>query len=76
MALVTEDVARRTGAELSQVQIVQVEAREWPDRSLGCPQPGMGYAQAITSGFLIVAEAGGQRLEYHTDHGAVVLCAP
>jgi hypothetical protein len=34
----------------------------------------MGYAQAITPGYLIVAEAAGQQLEYHTDHAQVVLC--
>jgi hypothetical protein len=35
----------------------------------------MGYAQAITPGFLIVVEARGRRLDYHTDHAQIVLCA-
>ena len=75
VALATADAARRTGAAPESVRIVRVEAREWPDRSLGCPRPGMGYAQAITPGYLIVAEAAGQRFEYHTDHAQVVLCS-
>ena len=74
VALATADAARRTGAAPGDVRIARVESREWPDRSLGCPRPGMGYAQAITPGYLIVAEAAGQQLEYHTDHAQVVLC--
>lgn len=76
VALATADAARRTGAAPGDVRIVLIEAREWSDRSLGCPRPGMGYAQAITPGYLIVAEAAGQQLEYHTDHAQVVLCTP
>ena len=74
VALATADAARRTGTGPNDVRIVRIEAREWPDRSLGCPRPGMGYAQAITPGYLIVADVGGQQLEYHTDHAQVVLC--
>ena len=76
IALATADAARLTGTGPGDVRIVRLEAREWPDRSLGCPRPGMGYAQAITPGFLIVADAGGRQLEYHTDHAQVVLCTP
>lgn len=76
VALATADAARRTGAAPGDVRIVRIEAREWPDRSLGCPRPGMGYAQAITPGYLIVAEAAGRQLVYHTDHAQVVLCTP
>jgi hypothetical protein len=76
VALAAADAARRTGVSQDSVRIVQVEPREWPDRSLGCPRPGMGYAQAITPGYLIVAEAAGRQLEYHSDHAQVVLCTP
>jgi hypothetical protein len=76
VALVTEDAAQRANVARADVRIVLMEAREWPDRSLGCPRPGLGYAQAITPGFRIVAEAGGQQLEYHTDHAQVVHCDP
>ena len=74
VALATADAARHASAGPSGVRVVHVEPREWPDRSLGCPRPGMGYAQAITPGYLIVVEADGRRLEYHTDHVTVTLC--
>ncbi|MBI4494304.1 MAG: hypothetical protein HY690_16075 [Chloroflexi bacterium] len=69
------DVAARAGVGIDQVQAVQVEEREWRDASLGCPAPGMLYAQVITPGYLVVLEAGGRRFEYHTDRASkLVLC--
>jgi hypothetical protein len=76
VSLAVADAASRTGVSPGDVRVVMVEPREWPDRSLGCPRPGMGYAQAITPGFLIVVEASGRRLEYHSDHAVVVACPP
>ena len=67
--LAIQDAARRTGVDPAAVRVVSVEAREWPNSSLGCPRPGQMYAQVITPGFLIVLEASGQRLEYHSDAG-------
>jgi hypothetical protein len=64
---VRADAARRTGVQAGSIQVVRTEAREWPDGSLGCPQPGQSYIQVITPGFLLVLRAGGRQLEYHTD---------
>jgi hypothetical protein len=63
------DAARETGTDQAAVRVVRVEPQDWPNASLGCPKPGMMYAQVITPGLLIVLEAGGSRLEYHTDAG-------
>lgn len=73
--LAREDLAQRLGLALEAIEVVSVVAMEWSDTSLGCPQPGMMYAQVITPGFLVALEAGGERYEYHTDEGRfVVLC--
>jgi hypothetical protein len=73
--LARDDLARRLALALDVIQLVSVEAVDWSDTSLGCPQPGMMYAQVITPGFLIVLEAMGQSYEYHTDEdSSVVLC--
>lgn len=62
-------------ASADEVRLVSVEAREWPDTSLGCPKEGFMYAQVITPGFQILLEAGGQQYDYHTDlNQTVVLC--
>jgi hypothetical protein len=30
--------------------------RDWPDSSIGCPQPGMAYAQIITPGYILTLD--------------------
>jgi hypothetical protein len=73
--LAVQDLAQRQGVEPGAVRVLSVEAVEWPDASLGCPQPGMMYAQVITPGYRLVLEAGGQTYEYHTDQDRfAVLC--
>ena len=49
---------------------------DWGDASLGCPLPGMVYAQVITHGFRLVFDYQGQQIEYHTDRdgSSVVAC--
>ena len=74
VAQAVADAAARSGVAPDAVRVVRVEPREWPDSGLGCPKPGTGYAQVITSGYLIVLEAGGQTLEYHTDRSRAELC--
>jgi hypothetical protein len=63
------------GVTPDQLQVSQVEAQQWPDSSLGCPQPGQLYSQIITPGFLVMITSGPHQLEYHTDmRSRVVLC--
>ncbi len=70
-----EDLAQRLDLSPWEISVTSIQAVEWSDASLGCPQPGMAYAQVITPGFLIVLEASGQTYEYHSDAGRfVILC--
>jgi len=73
--LAKEDLARRLELSISEISVISVEAVDWSDTSLGCPQEGMMYAEVITPGFQVVLEAKGQSYEYHTDEdSSVVLC--
>jgi hypothetical protein len=73
--LAREDLAGRLTLAAEAAQLVSVEAVDWPDASLGCPQPGMMYAQVVTPGYRVILEAGGKMYEYHTDEGRfAVLC--
>lgn len=68
-------IADDLGLDGDDVQVLIVEPREWPDASLGCPEPGYAYAEVITPGYLIVVQAGGEEFEFHTDESnAVVRC--
>jgi hypothetical protein len=71
------DLAARLAIETDQIEVIEAKAVVWPDASLGCPQPGMMYAQVQTVGFLIRLEARGQVYEYHTDmQQIIILCNP
>lgn len=62
-----------TGA--GDIHVQQVDARQWPDSSLGCPRQGVMYSQIVTPGYLIVISAAGKQLEYHADsRGRIVFC--
>jgi hypothetical protein len=75
MAALTTAIARDLGVPPETLQVITVEHRDWPDSSLGCPQPDMMYAQVITPGYLVVVDVSGERIEYHTDErGTVVRC--
>ena len=61
--------------ENATITVVELEAVDWPDSSLGCPVDGEFYAQLITPGFRIVVEVDGERTELHTDlEGNAVGC--
>jgi hypothetical protein len=69
------DAASHLGVNREQLAVVQVQPRQWPDSSLGCPQPGQLYSQVVTPGYLVVISTAGKQLEYHTDERArVMLC--
>jgi len=75
VAAAIADLAQQQAIQPDLIVVQSVEAVDWPDSSLGCPQEGYMYAQAITPGFLIVLDVEGQTFEYHTDlDDYVVLC--
>jgi hypothetical protein len=70
-----EDLANRKGIDKGQIAVIEVKAVDWPDTSLGCPEPGMMYAQVITPGYRILLSYDGQIYPYHSDLGGrVVYC--
>lgn len=66
VAIAVEDLAGRLNVAPSDVVVVSVESVVWPDGSLGCPQPGMGYTQAQVDGSLIVLSVRGVSYDYHS----------
>lgn len=71
------DLAQKLNLDISQITVVNSEAVDWNDSSLGCPQPGFGYMDVITPGYKITLSANGQQYIYHTDtNNAFILCDP
>lgn len=59
------DLAQRLTLDASAIEVSSATLVEWPDSSLGCPQPGMQYAQMLTDGARIVLNARGKQYRYH-----------
>ena len=60
------DLVKRLGVEAAQVTVVSSSEVTWPDGSLGCPEPGMNYTQALVPGSRIILEAAGKQYYYHS----------
>ena len=59
---------------VSEVQVISVRPVEWPDSSIGCPQPGQSYMQVITPGHKISLRARDQVYVMHEAGGKPFLC--
>lgn len=71
-------LARELQIPVDGVEVVSVETHEWPDASLGCPDPGKSYAQVVTTGYRLILTVDGMRYEVHTDRRGqiAVICDP
>ncbi len=69
------DAQNRSTTAKADIKVASASAVTWPDGSLGCPQPGMMYTQALVPGYRIVLQAGDQALNYHAmSRGRPVFC--
>ena len=73
----TQIISKLLNISPDSIIIHEVQRVQWRDTSLGCPQPGMMYAQVITPGYLVRAESNGKTLEVHmNDRGHGIICPP
>jgi hypothetical protein len=55
--------------------VIRDQAVTWSDGSLGCPQPGVFYTQALVPGYWVVLQVGDQEYDYRaSERGHFVLC--
>jgi hypothetical protein len=76
LAAARDDLAGRLKVKPDQVRLVKAEIMRWSDSSLGCPQPGMMYAQVITPGYQFILEVDGKEYDYRASQTRVALCEP
>lgn len=71
------DASRRSGVAEADLVIEKSVRVTWNDGSLGCPQPGMSYTQALVPGWQLIIRAGEQAFDYRAaDRGQFMLCPP
>lgn len=69
------DLADRLDVDESSIEVVSAESVTWRDGSLGCPEPGRFYTQALVEGSRITLDYEGDTYLYHADRdGAPFLC--
>lgn len=69
------DASQRTGLAIEALRLHSAAAVYWRDGSLGCPQPGRVYAQALVPGYRVRIRTPEHELDYHAaSRGSVVLC--
>lgn len=62
-----QDLVARLSTGDANISVVVAESVTWNDGSLGCPEPGRMYTQAIVPGYRVVLELAGRRYFYHAD---------
>jgi hypothetical protein len=76
VATAVADVAARTGVAADSVTVTQASSVNWSDGSVGCPEEGRSFTQAIVPGILILLEADGEIYRYHGRDGGNVFHCP
>ena len=70
----TAYLSQQTGIAAGEIQVLSIEAVDWPDACLGVARKGVMCAQVITPGYKVLLAAAGREYELHTDSaGAAVV---
>jgi hypothetical protein len=59
------DLAGRLRVPPDSIEIVSAEVVTWPDGSLGCPEPGVSYTQALVEGSKVALRHDDRVFMYH-----------
>ncbi|MDJ0924808.1 MAG: hypothetical protein QNJ77_09610 [Acidimicrobiia bacterium] len=67
IATALADLASRLNVAAESIEIESAEEVTWSDGSLGCPEPGMMYTQALEPGIQIILKVEGTAYHYHAN---------
>src|SRR5690606_17272985 len=69
------DLASRLQVPAGTIEVLRVEQVTWKDGSLGCPEPGKAYTQALVDGYKVILRHDGRVFFYHAGgEGPIFLC--
>lgn len=72
---ILNEAAKLANVPPQQLVIVRAEAVVWNDGSLGCPEPGMEYTQALVNGYWVVINAAERTYDFRVGRdGSFRLC--
>jgi hypothetical protein len=64
-----QDLAEQLTVAPDDIEVTTVRAVTWPDGSMGCPEPGQMYTQALVDGAYIELAHDGDAYAYHWGQG-------
>jgi hypothetical protein len=73
---ILKEAAALAKVDREQLVIVRAESVVWNDGSLGCPEPGMEYTQALINGYWVVIKAAGQEYDFRVGEGGSFRLCP
>ena len=74
---ILKEAAALAKVDRDQLVIARAQSVVWSDGSLGCPEPGMEYTQALVNGYWVVVEAAGKKYDFRVGGGGSFrLCPP
>jgi len=73
---ILNEAAKLANVPPQQLVIVRAEAVVWNDGSLGCPEPGIEYGQALVNGYWVLIKAAGQTYDFRVGGGGSFRLCP
>ncbi len=70
----TKTLSEHLSRPVEEIELVSLSSIDWPDSSVGCPQPDRSYLQVITPGHLAVLQHGGVTYRVHMAKGRAFVC--
>lgn len=76
MESILADLETRLGEKPANVEVLRSEPVTWSDGSLGCPEPGVFYTQALVEGYWVELKVGEATYDYRVGNPQTppVLC--
>ena len=66
VAIARSDLAARLSIAPDRISVATARVVTWPNAALGCPKPGMAYADQVIDGALIILRVDERSYEYHS----------
>jgi hypothetical protein len=72
---VIDQASNEIGVPVDEITVVTAEEVTWSDGSIGCPEPGMVYTQALVPGYRVVLDVAGDEINFHAaQDGEFFIC--
>ena len=71
VALAMTDLGQRLGVTVDDIELVSLLEVTWRDGSLGCPEAGVAYTQALVPGQQMILQVDGEEYYYHSGRDSI-----